>query len=155
MMNFLSSDLLPKRLLLVLVVILVLFVLLLIWLTALFQGMSDTAPSDYVSVSMANGAMYFGKLSWFPRPRLVNVWELQRNYDATGQVQLSIAPLQKAFWSPVDELYLNPQNILSWSRLQKGSQVVRALETPGAFRSSQPQVPTEQVPQAATSSPGR
>ncbi len=111
----------------------------------------DAGSSAYSAVLLINGDVYFGKLSWFPTPRIEGALILQRSVDEKNQVQLSLQPVKDAFWKPVDEVMLNPDQIVSWSRLRNDSQVAQALANPDALRDQQGQLP---VP-AATSTPGR
>lgn len=102
-----------------------------VWVgSVLTGGASGAGPSPYSVVSLASGEIYFGKLSWFPTPRLKNVWMVQVSVDKDNQRQVNIAQFDKSFWSPVDEINFNPKEILWWSRLRSDSQVVKVLENP-------------------------
>jgi hypothetical protein len=103
---------------------------------------SDGArPSAYSAVMLANGDVYFGKFTRFPSPRITNAWILQRSLDEKNQVQLGVVPASRAFWSPVDEVNLNSDQIVSWARLRKDSQLVQALENPNSLRQLQGTAP--------------
>lgn len=93
-------------------------------------GSNPTGASQYSAVYLVSGDVYFGKLSWFPSPHMTNVWFLERNQDQSGQTQLAIAPMKSVFWGPSDEVNFNPQEILFWTRLTNGSQVVQSIENP-------------------------
>lgn len=128
---------------LVVVAVLVL-VALGIWLGSLIMGgdKSDAAaPSQYSVVSLATGEMYFGKLSWFPSPHLSKVWTLQRQVDKDNQTQMSLAEYGKAFWGPVDDLSINPKEIVWWSRLRNDSQIAKAIDNPSLLQQQQQQAP--------------
>lgn len=106
--------------------------------------LNPTGPSEYSAVYLSTGDIYFGKLDWFPKPRLTNVWFLQRTADAAGASQLGIVPFKNAFWGPVDKVYLNPTQIIFWTRLRNDSQVAKAFANPELFGSAPPSSP--QVP---------
>jgi len=136
---------LSKKIVIVLIVVVVVLVALGVWLgTKLLSTsqQSPSGPSDYSAVYMATGDIYYGKLYWLPSPHLKNVWFLQRGLNAQNQTQLSLAPLTSAFWGPVDEVYLNPQQIIFWTRLRNDSQVAKAFGNPLLFQqAAQPSVP--------------
>jgi len=90
----------------------------------------EPSVSSYTAVYMASGDIYFGKMHWFPRPRLTNVWYLQRSVNQQNQPQLSLAKFQDVFWGPVDEIYLNSDQVLFWTSLRSDSQVVKAFVNP-------------------------
>lgn len=95
---------------------------------------SPQALSPYSAVYLTTGDIYFGKLSWFPKPRLTNVWFVQRTVDGQNQSRLGITPFTSAFWGPADALDLNPKQIVFSARLKAESDVVKAIENPSLFR---------------------
>lgn len=118
------------------------------WLGSIISiGSGKTVASSYSAVYLSNGDMYFGALSWFPKPRLSNVWVVQKQTDQNNQQQLNIAQFTKAFWAPMDEIYLNPKEIVWWSRLRSDSQIARIMDNPSVVQQQQ------QLPPAATSTP--
>ncbi len=125
-----------------------------IWLGSTISGSSASkaVASPYSVVYLSNGDMYFGALSWFPKPHLSNVWLLQRTVDKDNQPQVSVAQFNKAFWAPMDELNLNPREIVWWSRLRTDSQLVKAMDNPPTAQQQQQQQ-QQLPPQAATSTP--
>lgn len=132
----------PKKLLIIGITLVVVAVLVLIalgiWLgSAISGGSNKIAVSPYSAVYLSNGDMYFGILSWFPKPHLSKVWILQRQADQNNQSQLSVAEFTKAFWGPVDEIYLNSKQIVWWSRLRSDSQFVRAINNPSLVEQQQ------------------
>lgn len=100
----------------------------------------DNKASDITAVYLSTGDIYFGKMDWLPWPRLKNVWFIQRGMDQKQQPQLGLAPLKGVFWTPIDEVYLNPKEIVFWTKVKDGSQLATALENPDAFRQSQEQL---------------
>lgn len=115
------------------------------WLGSVINsGNESFAPSQYSVVSMASGEVYFGKLSWFPSPHIYKAWSLQKQIDQNNQPQFSITEVSKAFWGPVNDLYLNQKNIIWWSRLRKDSQLVKAMENPSALQQQQQGAPSAQ-----------
>lgn len=133
---------LSKKLIIIAVIVIVIVIALGVWLGFRFFSTPDPAgPSQYSAVFMVTGDIYYGKLSWFPWPRLKEVWFLQRGVDPQSQqVQLGIAPFRTAFWGPVDSIYLNPKQILLWTRLRNDSQVAQAFANPALLQpQAQPQ----------------
>jgi hypothetical protein len=125
------TQLIPKKLLIILLIILVIVLGLGIWLGVKILGRENPeAPSKYSAVYLRTGDIYFGELSWFPWPSLKNVWLIQRTIDSQNQVQLGVVPLKNSFWGPIDKIYLNPREVVFWTKLRKDSQLVRALENP-------------------------
>lgn len=125
---------------LVVVAVLVLVVLG-IWLgSSLFGGSGAAAvASPYSVVYLNDGEIYFGKLSWFPKPHISDPWTIQRSVDKNNQVQLSMVEVNKSIWSPVDDLYLNPKQIMAWSALRADGNLAKALANPQLLQQQQQQ----------------
>jgi len=147
------TQLIPKKILIILLIILVIVLGLGIWLGVKILGRENPeAPSKYSAVYLQTGDIYFGELSWFPWPSLKNVWLVQRTIDQQNQAQLGIVPLKNSFWGPTDKLYLNPKQVVFWTNLRKDSQLVKALENPnilnaGAGVQNQQMQQSQQLPQ--------
>ena len=92
----------------------------------------EMKASKFTAVYMASGDIYFGKMSWFPWPKLQNVWYLQRGVDKENQPQLGIMPFNKIIWSPIDEIRLNSKQIILWTKIREGSELAKALENPSS-----------------------
>jgi hypothetical protein len=141
-----------KRLILIFILIVIVIIILAGWLALTLMRSNESGPSAYSAVYLSTGDIYFGKLSWFPRPHLKEVWYLQRGVDQQNQPQLGIAQFKNAFWGPMDEIYLNPKEIIFWTSLRKDSQLAKAFANPAGIQSA---VPPQQIPQgnppAATS----
>lgn len=114
-----------------------------IWLGVVVGRMSQTEPPRYSVMYLANGDIYFGKLYWLTRPKLTDVWYMQRSVDARGGTQFSILPWKGTSWGPQDEIYLNPEQILFWSPLDPGGDFVKLLADP-ALRNQQ--FPNSKIP---------
>lgn len=127
-----------RKLLTVLIIVVIAIVVLGVWLGVRFFSADNPAgPSPYSAVFMSTGDIYYGRLSWFPWPKLREVWFLQRGVDPQSQeVQFGIAPLRTAFWGPVDEIKLNPKQIIFVTRLRNDSQVAQAFANPSAINQS-------------------
>lgn len=128
---------LPKKILIILIVIIVILVAVGVWLGSWALGLgkpNNSGPSEYSAVYMSTGDIYYGKLDWFPWPKIKNVWFLQRGVNAQNQAQLGIVPFNTAFWGPVDEVYLNPKQIIFWTHLRNDSQVAKAFANPNVFQ---------------------
>jgi hypothetical protein len=96
--------------------------------------------SNYYAVFLNNGAIYFGKLSNFPKLKLDDAIFLQ--VDQQGQA--SFQRFKDAFWRPKGTIYLNQNSILFIAPLDENSPLVNLIE--------QRQVPTQipQQPQSPT-----
>lgn len=110
--------------------------------------------SPYSAVTLVNGEVYFGRLDWFPKPRLKDAWVLQRSVDQDGQVQMNVGPWSKSIWSPASTLYLNPTNIATWSRLRADSPLAQAIADPNSVGAVDQQ-PTSTFKGPSTPPPGQ
>lgn len=129
---------LNKILLAAVIVLMVILAVLLYWQN--FQK----SDSDYWAVYLLTGDIYIGKLSYFPRLHLSDVWFFQKTDDA--QNSLSLAKFNKVFWGPEDKLYLNEKQIIWKSKLSETSQVITYIKNPQA---AQPQTEA-QAPASAS-----
>ena len=107
-----------------------------VWM-AVSASKDPNGASPYSAVYLTSGDIYFGKLSWFPQPHLTDVWYLQRSTNASGQTQVSVAPLKSVFWGPMDEVSLNANQILFTTRLSNSSQLVSGFENPSSLEQQQ------------------
>jgi hypothetical protein len=105
-----------------------------IWAREEKSGMKS---SDITAVYMTTGDIYFGKMDWLPWPRLRNVWYIQRGVNADQQPQVSLAQFKEVFWTPIDEIRLNPKEIIFWTMVEEGSEMAEALKDPEAFKQPQ------------------
>jgi hypothetical protein len=84
-------------------------------------GPSENSP--YSAVYLTTGDIYFGKLSWFPKPRLESPLLLDRSGE-----QPKVVVFQEAFWGPGQYMYLNADTIVFWTKLRQDSPIVEALQ---------------------------
>ncbi len=131
-------------------VIALVFVALAIWL-GIVIGRSINETSPYSAVYLSTGDVYFGKLSWFPWPKLTDVWYLERVAGANGQSQLAILPLSGSFWKPRNEINLNPKQIIFWTRLEGSGDLAKLLQNPELQKGQSPVFPPDNFfpPQAS------
>jgi len=111
-----------------------------IWLGSALMGKGNAenvVVSPYSVVYLNDGEMYFGKLSWFPKPRLSDPWTLQRSVDKDNKMQTSLVEVSKSAWSPVNELYLNEKEIMAWSALRADGNMAKLLDNPQSFQQQQ------------------
>lgn len=106
------------------------------------------SDSDYWAVYLSTGDIYIGKLSYFPRFHLSDVWFFQKTSDA--QNPLSLAKFTQAFWGPEDNLYLSEKQIIWKSKLSETSQVISYIKN---SQSAQPQTEPQAQAQTQTSAP--
>ncbi len=79
--------------------------------------------SRYVVLVFRDGNIYFGKPSWFPRPKLSNVHFLQ--VDKNGQILLQ--RFEDAAYTPENYIYFNTRELLFWTYLKNNSQISDVL----------------------------
>lgn len=123
-----------------------------VWLGSLAFGSGSanpSGPSPYSAVYLSTGDLYYGKLSWFPSPHLTDAWVLTRGQNASGQSQIGVEPFTSSFWGPVDEIDLNPREIVFWTRLRNNSQIAQTLANPSSGMESA--VPTTVASSTGTS----
>lgn len=135
-----------KKFLIVSVFIVLILIGLGIWVGSGLSQPNPSGPSEYSAVYLSTGDIYYGVFSWFPLPHLSKVWLLQRSVDQNNQTQLSIAPFNRAFWGPIDEVYLNPKQIIFWTKLRNDSQVLKAIQNPGSLQPQQQQPASSPAP---------
>ncbi len=137
-----------KKLFFVLVLVVLVLLGLSVWLGSLVfktARPNPAGPSDYSAVYLMTGDIYYGKIHWFPRLHLTNVWVLQRPSEQNGQ--LGITRFAQAFWQPVDEVYLNSDQVVFWTRLRNDSQLLNYFNTSAAAAGSpSANVPNPQSP---------
>jgi hypothetical protein len=94
--------------------------------------------SNYYAVFLNNGAIYFGKLSTFPKLKLSDAIFIQ--VDQQGQA--SVQRFKDAFWGPKGTIYLNQNSILFIAPLDENSPLVNLIEQ----RQAPAQVPQQPFP---------
>jgi len=147
-----------KRFVILILIVILVVIALGIWIGVAISSSGSAAanpnaPSAYSAVYLTTGDIYFGKLSWFPSPHLTDVWFLERGQDQSGQTQLGVAPFNSVFWGPVDAINLDAKQIVFWTSLKNGSELVQAMENPSsATPTATSSLPVGVPMQAATSS---
>ncbi|MBI2888914.1 MAG: hypothetical protein HYY10_03250 [Candidatus Liptonbacteria bacterium] len=134
-----ASNSMSKRFAVSIIAIVVVLVLLGVWAGSFLAGSKQTGASGYTAVFLTSGDVYFGKLSWFPWPKLTKAWFLQRSVDQQNQPQLGLAPFSSVFWGPAGDLFLNPKQILFWAPIAADSSVAKAIGNPASVRQQAPQ----------------
>lgn len=132
-----------KRFAILLVALVVVLIAVVAW-GALDAKSKGKGQSGYTAVFLVSGDIYFGNLSWFPWPKLANVWFVQRGVDEQNRPQLAIVPFASAFWGPAGDVYLNPKQVLFWAPVSASSQIARTIDganTAGQLPPQQSQTP--------------
>jgi len=140
-----------KRFAVIIIAIVVVLVILGVWAGSFLAGSKQAGASGYTAVFLTSGDVYFGKLSWFPWPKLTKAWFLQRSVDQQNQPQLGLAPFSSVFWGPAGDVFLNPKQILFWAPIASDSSVAKAIENPDSIRQQAP--PQGQAPQQQSQTP--
>jgi len=78
----------------------------------------------YVALRLVTGELYFGKMSWFPSPKLTGAWLIQ----GTQNGGFTLDKFQNLAWRPTDTLRLNREQIVFWTYLDPQSPVAQAME---------------------------
>lgn len=91
---------------------------------------------NYWAVYLDTGDLYFGKLSYFSKSALSDVYLLQKN-SQDSQNPFSISKFSNAFWGPEDKIYINKDNIVWKTKLKDDSQIVNFIKNPQPVASSQ------------------
>ncbi len=110
------------------------------------------AKKNYYAVFLNNGAIYFGKLSTFPRLKLDEAVFLQ--LDQNGQVS-GVSRFKDAFWGPKGPIYLNRDSILFIAPLSETSPLVNFIEGRQVTPSPQPPAQPNQTTTSPTTSPSQ
>ncbi|MCR4328715.1 MAG: hypothetical protein NUV53_04370 [Patescibacteria group bacterium] len=134
-----NSSSMPKRFAILFVVVVIVLVLVGVWMGSLISGSKQGGSSGYTAVFLVSGDVYFGKLSWFPKPKLTKAWFLQRGVDKENNPQVALAPFSSVFWGPEGDVYLNPKQILFWAPISATSEVAFAIDNPDSVRQQQQQ----------------
>lgn len=120
-----------KKIVIIFITVIVILLALVVWfLTQLIKSKDVSTlnfASPYSAVYLASGDIYFGKLSWFPKPKMTNVWFIQKSLDNQNQPQLNLLPFSSVSWGPTDEIFFNSKEIIFWTRLREDSQIVKVI----------------------------
>lgn len=94
--------------------------------------------SPYSAVYLTTGEVYFGKLAYIPRLRLTDAWFLDRVTGANGEVSYLVKPFSQVFWKPVNELILNPDQVIFSARLDARGEVAKRIASPSSLGIERP-----------------
>lgn len=82
------------------------------------------AYRPYVAVYLSTGDIYYGKLSYFPKLKLVNPWFIQKTQDG----QLALSRFADAVWKPESEITISRDKVVFIAKLDKTSPVIDAID---------------------------
>lgn len=120
-----------KKIAIIFFAVIVILLGLVVWFLVQLVGSKETStlnsPSPYSAVYLSSGDIYFGKLSWFPKPKMTSVWFIQKSLDNQNQPQLNLLPFSSVSWGPTDEIFLNSKEIIFWTKLRNDSQIVKVI----------------------------
>ncbi|MCS7200766.1 MAG: hypothetical protein NZ822_01295 [Patescibacteria group bacterium] len=132
---------------LIIITILIVFSLMALLFFYILRG-----RQNHVAVFLNNGMVYFGKLSTFPRLKLVNPVYFQIDQNGNPSLQ----KFNDAFWQPKGVIYLNKNSVAFIAPLKNTSPVINFINQqsfPPAFwgqPQAQPQpqqpLPSQQPP---------
>ncbi len=108
--------------------ILAVVLLIILGALALIYWQKTSSKDSYWAVYLNTGDLYFGKLERFPTLALTDVWFLQRN-SSDSQTPLGLSRFREAFWGPEDKVYLNSENIIWKTKLDKDSRILDSIKS--------------------------
>ena len=111
----------------ILIIVLVIFVLACFYLVYAAGSKNWPFKVKYQAVALENGEIYFGNLSLFPNPKIMNVWTLQQT-QGEEKSNLQLVPFKSSYFSPENTMYLNMEKISWWTNLDGESQVVKIMK---------------------------
>ena len=93
-------------------------------------GFDLKGEEQYYAVQMENGDLYFGKISYFPKFSLKDVYIPQSVSDPTNPLgqSLRVASLNQGSIWKANEIQLNRDKVLSVSKVDEDSQVMQAIK---------------------------
>ncbi len=82
----------------------------------------------YYVVYLTTGEIYVGRLSYFPKMEMTDVYLLQTVRDPNDQTKsgFQLAPLKDAIWSP-KKIYLNSDQVVFSGPVDENSEVAKTL----------------------------
>ncbi len=107
-------------------ILLVVVAALIVVLAGVVYWQSSKSGDNYWAVYLSTGDLYMGKLAYFPRLHLTDVWFFQKTDDAENPLNLS--KFNKAFWGPGDNLYISEKQIIWKNKLSETSQVITYIK---------------------------
>lgn len=112
------------------ILIIVLFIFILTCFYLVYAAGSKNWPFKvkYQAVALESGEIYFGNLSLFPNPKIMNVWTLQQTQGENEASNLQLVPFKSSYFTPENTMYLNMEKIIWWTNLDGESQVVKIMK---------------------------
>ena len=107
-----------------------------------FIDKTKAIKNPYHAVYLRTGDMYFGKISYFPKFVLSDIWFLQAN--ALEQKEIDIVKFTNAIFGPIDRMEINKKDIIWIAKLRDDSDLVGFIEQ-NQFMSLQNTLPTENL----------
>ncbi len=90
----------------------------------------------YYAVYLNTGDLYFGRLGYFSKSSLSDVYYLQRNPEDSRN-PLSVLKLENSFWGSEDKIYINSDAVVWKTKLRKDGELLNYIKNPQAFRQFQ------------------
>ncbi|MGE4554682.1 MAG: hypothetical protein AB7D02_00900 [Candidatus Paceibacterota bacterium] len=134
-----------QKAILVLLLVLVAFLAYLV-----FKNFKNIEQDKYYAVYLRTGDLYFGKISWFPKFTLKDVWFLQRATDNSGQVSFNLVKFSEAIYNPVDQLEINKDNVVWVARIDSSSPLIQEIKRRKVTQSPLPTSVIETQPSITT-----
>jgi len=93
------------------------------------KGTWPFGEQKYQAVRLINGDVFYGRLHFFPSPKLFDAYFVQ-NVPAQKegeQLGSQLSPISSLFFSPENTMYFSKNQILWWADLSKDSQILKAI----------------------------
>ena len=117
-------------------ILLAIIIILAVALVAIIYWQKVGFNRNYWAVYLDTGDLYFGKLNYFSKLSLSDVYLLQRN-EQNQQNPFSVSKFSNAFWGPEDKIYINKDNIVWKTKLKDDSQIINFIKNLQPMASSQ------------------
>jgi len=92
------------------------------------EAMKSFFQKPYYVVYLTTGEIYVGRLSYFPKMEMTDVYLLQSVRDPKDETKggFQLAPLKDAIWSP-KTIYLNSSQVVFSGPVDENSEVAKTL----------------------------
>lgn len=134
-------------------VLVIIVVVLVVVLGGILSWREFAGEPSFYAVYLRTGDLYFGRLTRFPSFGLKQVYLLQVN-QTNKENPLSIQRFRDVFWGPEDEVTINRDDVVWFTKLRSDSQLAELIKkNPALTAPQQPAVTAPQQPQQPQQQP--
>lgn len=96
--------------------------------------------AKYQVVALASGEVYYGHLTFFPSPKIIDPWLFQQipSQKEGEEPETRLVPFSSLFFGPENVLYLEKDQIVWWGNLKKDSEVLKFIKGQGGAQTIPP-----------------